>query len=403
MANKAQGVNTRIAYKKETTWGDPAGAAGGKQVRRVTADLNLTKETYSSNEISPHKQNSSSRHGVRQADGSLNGELSPGSYADFIASAVARDFTAVTGAVGAEVTIAASGTNFTITRSAGDYLANGFLVGQVVRMTGAGLNVANVGNNLLVLSVTATVLTVQVLSSVALFPEGPIAAVDIAPAGKQTFIPVTGHTDDSYSIERWFADITQSELYTGMKVGTVSVQLPATGLVTTDFTFMGKDLTQTGTTEYFTTPTAVGTTGIFASVQGALLVNGSTAACITSADFSIERAMEPAQCVGSNAVSEIFTGKFNVTGNLSAYFSDATLRDYFDDETKVTIVLALTTSEAKNADAMTFVFPNTRMNSASIQDSELGLTQSIAFVALLQDTNTEGLVPSSVLVQDTSI
>jgi hypothetical protein len=138
-------------------------------------------------------------------------------------------------------------------------------------------------------------------------------------------------------------------------------------------------------------------------VQGALLVNGSATACITSADFSIERAMEPAQCVGSNAVSEIFTGKFNVTGNLSAYFSDSTMRDYFDSEAKVTLVLALTTSESKNADALTFVFPNARFDSATSADSELGITQSIAFEALLQDTNTEGLVNSAVLIQDTSL
>lgn len=399
---KAQGIFKRVAYKEETTWGELAGTTGAKELRRITADFNLTKDAYSSEELNTRRQISDLRHGVRQADGTLNGELSPGSYADFIAAALGRDFAAVTGVASAEVTIAASGANFTITRTAGDYLADGILVGQVVRMTGAGLNAANVGNNLLVISVTTTVLTVQVLSSTTLIAEGPITPVAIAPIGKTTFVPESGHVVPSYTVEQWYDDINQSEVFTGLKVGAWNVSLPATGLVTTDFAFMGKDLTQTGTSEYFTTPTAASTTGLFASVQGALLVNGSSAACVTDASFGVAIGQEVANCVGSNSVSEIFSGRIEVTGSLSAYFSDATMRDYFDDETEVTLVLALTTSEAKNADVMTVVMPRVKLNSAAVSDAELGLVQSIDFQALYKPTNTTGLVTSTIMVQDSA-
>ena len=403
MAGKAQGTNKRVAYKREATWGELAGATGAKVIRRVSADFNLSKSVYESAEIRTDKMTVDLRHGVRQADGSINGELSPGSYSDFIASVIARDFTAVTGVVGAEVTIAASGTNFTITRTAGDYLTDGIRVGQVVRLTGAGLNAANVGNNLLVISVSALVITVQVLSSVSLIAEGPITPVGIAPVGKVSYVPKTGHTEDSYTVEQFYNDIDQSEVFTGLKVQDVNVQLPATGLVTTDISFLGKDLTQTGTTEYFTTPTAAGTNGIFASVQGALLVNGSAAACITSADLTISRALEAAQCVGSNNASEIFSGRITVSGNLSAYFSDSTMRDYFDDESLVSVVLALTTSEAKNADVMTFVLPSVKFGSFSAADSELGITQSLAFTSLLNSVTTGGLIDSVIQVQDSTL
>ena len=401
--SKSQGVNKRVAYKKESAWGELPGATGAKVVRRVSADFNLTKDSYESGEIRTDKMTADLRHGVRSADGSINGELSPSAYSDFMASVVARDFTAVTGVVGAEVTIAASGTNFTITRTAGDYLADGIRVGQVVRLTGAGLNAANVGNNLLVIAVSALVITVQVLSSVTLIPEGPITPVGIAPVGKQTYVPKTGHTEDSYTVEQMYVDVAQSEVYTGLKVQDVNVQLPATGLVTADISFLGKDLTQTGTTEYFTTPTAAGTNGIFASVQGALLVNGSAAACITSADFTISRALEAAQCVGSNSASEIFSGRITVTGNLSAYFSDATLRDYFNAESLVTIVLALTTSEAKDAQTMTFVMPAVKFSSFSAADAELGITQSIGFTSLLNTVTTGGLIDSVIQIQDSTM
>jgi len=135
------------------------------------------------------------------------------------------------------------------------------------------------------LLLTATVATVQVLSSTPLVVEGPIATVTVTVAGKQTFAPLTGHTDKSFTVEEWYSDIAQSEVYTGLKVGSMNVQLPATGLVTCDFGMQGKDLTQKGTSQYFTSPTAAGTNGILASVSGALVVNGVPVALITSFGF----------------------------------------------------------------------------------------------------------------------
>ena len=402
---KSQGINRVIAYNEETTFGVIANALGASQIRRVSADLSLSKETYQSEEIRTDYQVADMRHGVRSVDGSISGELSPGTYADFFEAILARDFSAVVGTSTAEVTIAASGANFTITRSdlAGDYLADGIKVGHVVRMTGAGLNAANVGNNLLVISVSATVLTVKVLSSTALVAEGPIASVNITPAGKVTEVPQTGHTDKSFTFESWFSDISESEVYTGVKFNSASVSLPATGLVTVDFGMMGKDLAQTGATQYFTTPAAAGTNGILASVQGALLVNGSEAGCITSADISISREIEGSQCVGQNSVSDMFVGRITVTGSLSAYFSDGTLRDYFDNETEVTVVLALTASEDKAAHALSFVLPRVKFCSATNADAELGITQNIDFTALLNTNVATGLANSTIQIQDTSI
>lgn len=67
-----------------------------------------------------------------------------------------------------------------------------------------------------------------------------------------TYAPLTGHTDDAYTVEEWYADIAQSEVYVGNKVGTVAVQLPTSGLVTADITFMGRDRSIKGTSAYHT-------------------------------------------------------------------------------------------------------------------------------------------------------
>lgn len=400
---KAKGVSKRLSYKKESTFGTLAGATGGTQLRRVTGDFNLKRDSYESSELRFDQMTADMRLGSRSADGSINGELSPGSYSDFIGSVLAKDFVAGATATGASITIAASGSNFALTRAAGSFLTDGFKVGTVVRLTGAGLNTANVANNLLVVSVTALVLTVLAISSVTLVAEGPIATVTVTTVGKQTYVPKTAHTDDSYSVEQWFSDIAQSEVFTGMKVGGAAISLPATGLVTSNFTFKGKDLAQTGTTAYFTNPTAASTKGIFAAVNGALLVNGSQGACITSMDFNIERAMEPTTCIGTNSADAIFAGRIKITGNFSAYFEDGSIRDYFKDETKVTLVVALTTTEDKNSDVMTFVIPFAKLSSHETKDAELGIIQSAAFTALLNDDTTTGLIDSVMLVQDSTL
>ena len=406
----SKGVNKRLGLKKETAWGTLAGAAGAKYLRRVTANFNLPKTPIESQEIRTDYQVADMRHGVRSAEGSLNGELSPGSYADLMASVVAKNFaaggTAVAAggtAAGNGVTIAASGAFFTITRTAGSWLTDGFKVGTVVAMTGAGLNVANVGNNVLIVSMSATVLTVVAISGTALVAEGPITPVDVATRGKVTYAPLTGHTNDSYTIEEWYSDIAQSEVYTGMKVGSMNVQLPATGLVTCDFSFMGKNLEQTGTSQYFTTPAAAGTDGIFAAVSGALIVNGTPVALITSLDFTVDRGMEAANVVGSNFAADIFTGRIRVNGNFSTYFQDAVFRDYFQDEDVISVVVALSTGEEKDADVVAFTMPKVKLGSATKDDGELGIVQQHSFVALLNDVTTAGLEATTLQIQDSTL
>ena len=403
MGNIAKGVSKKIGYRKESTWGTPAGPTGAKYLRRVTANFNLTKETYESAEIRTDMQISDFRHGVRSAEGSLNGELSPSAYADFMQSVVARDFSAGGTTTGASLTIAVAGSFFTITRAAGSWLTDGFYVGNVVRLAGAGFNPANVANNLLVVSMSATVLTVRVLSGTPLVAEGPIAASGVSVAGKITYAPLTGHTDDSYTIEEWYADIAQSEVYTGNKVGTMSVQLPATGLVTCDFSFMGKNLEQKGTTQYFTSPTAAGTNGILASVSGAMVVNGQPVALITSMDFSVERGLEAANVVGSNFAADVFTGRIRVNGNFSTYFQDGVFRDYFDTEAKISLVVALSTGVEKNAEVISFSFPLIKLGSATKSDGEMGIVQDHSFTALLNPVTTNGLIGSTILIQDTAV
>jgi hypothetical protein len=398
----AKGVAKKVAYKKESTWGTAATGTGAKYIRRVTSDVNMTKETYESNEIRTDYQVADMRHGLRAVDGTFNGELSCGSYADWMQSVVARDFTSVSNLTGLSVTIAASGSLWTITRAAGDFLTDGIKVGSVVRLAGAGLSAGNVANNLQVVTLTSTVATVATVNGSSLVAEGPIASVTMSTAGKVTYAPLTGHTDDSYTVEEWYSDVAQSEVSTGVKFGTMNVTMPTTGLVTVDFTAKGKDQVF-GTTQHFTTPTAAGTTGIFASVSGIIVVNGAPVGLITQADFSLDRGLESANVIGSNTAADIFTGRIRVTGNFTTYFTDGVFRGYFVDEDEISIIFTLAETEENNSDFVSFTLPKVKIGSATKSDGEMGITQSHSFTALLNDVTAGGLPETTLFIQDSTL
>ena len=392
----SNGTAKVVAYKKETTFGTLAGASTGKQLRRVTADFNLAKEAYSSNEIRTSRQNASSAHGVRSVEGSLSAELSAGSYADFMGSILARDFTPVTLGAAANVTLTVSGTTYQFVRTVGSFVTDGFRPGLIVNTSGL-TKVDDNGRDFLITAVSALNVTFVPLDTRgAPTAQGTASSVTFTVPGKHTFIPSSGHTNQSYTIEEWYSDIAQSQVFTGMKVNSMGVSMPSTGIVTLDFGFVGKDMSQTGTTQYFTSPSAQSASGAMAAVNGAVIVNSMPVALITSIDFTVDRATENATVVGSNSLAEIFTGRILVTGNMSLYFTDANFRNYFNNETEVSLVLGVSTNACGTGSAMSFYMPRVKVNSFGLADAELGITASVSFEAL---ESCDGL--STIFINDT--
>lgn len=398
----SEGIGKVLAYKKETTWGELAGATGAKVVRRVTGTFNLRKDTYQSDEIRQDYQMADFRHGVRSVEGSINGELSPGSYADFIAAALSRDFTAGVSLTGVSATVTVVGMTYKVIRDTGSFVTGGIKVGDVVRFTGfTAPALANNNKNFLVANVTALELTIIPLNGIAPIAVGTAQTITVTVFGKKTFVPLTGHTDDSFTFEEFYPDILDSEVTTGNKVNTIGLQLPATGLTTVDVAFMGKDLAQTGSTQYFTNPTAANTNGIFASVNGVLLVNGVEVGLVTGLNININRNLSMEPVVGSNTHPDIFRGRVLVDGEFTAFYENGIIRDYFKDENEVSLVVVLTTAETPDAQFVSITLPRIKVNGADKDDGEKGIVRTHPFQALLNTTNAL-YDQTTIVVQDSA-
>jgi hypothetical protein len=400
----ATGIAKQLRYKLESAWGTAPGASGAQLLRRVSSDLNLKKDTYESNEIRTDYQVADYRHGVRRVEGTIRGELSPLTYSEFLAAACRKAWAATAAITGLSITIAGSGPTYTVTRAAGDFIAGGLKIGDVIRLTAGSFNAANLNNNLGIVNLTATVATVVVLNGSALVAEGPIASATVSVPGKRVWTPITGHTDQSFAIEHWFADIAQSELFLGCKVNTIGVALPATGMATIDVAFMGKDVT-TATAQYFTSPNALTSSGITAAVNGVVRYGNGKVSNISGAQLNYNGGMSTKPVIGSNTVPDIFEGRVRWDGQFTAMFEDATYRDAFLNETAVSFTVWLTANNLPNSDFIGFTVYNAKLNDSAKSDGEEGLEQTVPFVALFNSAggaaaNTE---QTTVLIQDSLV
>lgn len=383
----ATGLFKQVSIKRNAgAYGAAAGTSGFQLLRRTSSTLDLNKDTYASNELRPDMQDADFRHGVRRVAGNISGELSPGTYADIFAGMMKREFTAGVSVASLSITIAGTGPTYTVTRSAGSWLTDGLKLFDVFRLTAGTFNAANLNNNLMVVALTATIATVVVLNSSALVAEGPIASATAAVQGKKTYIPTSGHTDVDWNVEHWYSDIAQSELFTGVKFSKADINLPPTGMATVAFEAQGKDMT-TATSRYGASPTAVSTGTVVAAVNGVLVLQGAPVAIVTGMQFSLAPSFSGDPVVGSNTIPAKFAGKIRVTGQITAYFADATLRDLFINETEATLGVALTSDNTKTAAFIAFGMTRIKVGGASKNDGEGALVQTLPFTALL---NTAG-------------
>jgi hypothetical protein len=408
----ATGVGKKLVYKKElVAWGTKAVASGARYLRRVTSDIDLSKETYQSNEIVSNYQISDFRHGIRRVSGTIAGELSPGAYYDFMQSAMRRDFTIVntTGTIAAVTLTVATTTAlngvaaWTLTRSAGSYYTDGVRVGMVLRITSGLSNAANINKNLLVVDMSsATVVKVIPINGVALAAEGPTSSTITIP-GYVTWTPTSGHTNDSYSIEHAYSDITQSEVFTGCRISTLAIDLPSNGMSTCSVGVLGKDV-EIGTTAYFTTPTAATTKGVVAAVNGVVMVGGLPQGILTGLSINYDGGMTTGAVVGSVYTPDVFAGRVKVTGQFTAYFDSVTLRDAFLNETEVGIVAAFATGSSAGADFISFALPRCKLGGATKSDGEQGLILTCPYTAIYNSdgANTNGEENTTLWIQDSN-
>jgi hypothetical protein len=384
----SQGLYKTLAYKKQSGLGSPATGAGGTYLRRETATFEKTKDTYNNNEIVSHQQYTGDTYGVSKTTGDLSDVLSPGSFAPFMGSLNRNTFTSGVSSTGLSLTIAGAGP-FTLTRAAGSFLTDGIKAGDVVRITAGTFTGIASNLNLIVLSMTATVLTVMVPNGKVLSAQGPVASATIAVVNKKSVTPSTGQANDYYTIEEFFSDLspTVSRLWTDTQVGAVDISIPATGNATVKFTFLGLARTK-NSTQQLTSPNPASTTTILTAANAAIFINASQTLVATSLAIKIDGQLAAGEAViGSKSISDNVRGDLKISGTVTVLKQDETFSNLFDNETPVPILGILFADTTDTSDFIGFSVPRAKLFSDQVDDGKKQIVQTSNFTAEYNGTN----------------
>jgi hypothetical protein len=383
----AQGIQKLTVLKKQTGLGVPAVGAGGQVLRRKTSIGKKSRATYTNDEIVQHQQSTGVNLGTASTSWDFDGLLSPGTYAAPLAGLLRKAFVAGVSTTAAAITIAVGapvGTiaTYTVTRGTGSYLADGVKVGDMVTLGGGTFNVANAGNNLLVIGLNATVANVVTLNGSALVAEGPIAGGVMTVAGKKTMAPTTGHTDDLFTVEEWYADISKSEVFPDIRIGQCDIGLPASGNATIKLASQGLGVRTRGNAQVLTAPTPATATPVLTAVRGVVLANGVPQLGVTSISLTIKgnlNAIGPV--VGSNFNPDMSRGRVEVTGTFSALFDSTTLGTLYDNETVTSLVAVMAADTTNGAGFVAINLSAIKLTDDAPDDGEKAVMRTYPFTA----------------------
>lgn len=351
---KAISSQSGLAGVLEETFGNEPATPEYTVLRQVSNGLNLERNELTSEERRSDRQFEYTRLGRHRVSGPVEVELSYLAYLQYLRHALRyADYSDQT--LGDAAYVDTGSENFTLatgadtlTRSAGNWVTDGFVVNQMVHINLAAATFHANNLNLVgrISVVTATVLTFDRLLDTAdatanFTAEGPLAA------GASTIIGYfmqNDETESSFTLEREFSDITTGdyEKFTGMKITTMDLNLEEDSMVTATMNFMGKAMTSNDTTgDTSGTYTAADSSEAIDTFSGRLLIDGTAVGIVSTFSLSINNNTQEAGVVGQNTIQEAPDGRVEITGSMGVYFEDNTYLNYFLNETYVSVEFAL--------------------------------------------------------------
>lgn len=387
----AQGIKKQTIFGTQTGLGVPKTGAGGQILRRRNSIFTASRDMFENDEIVSHQQSTGVAYGLKKVEGRIESLLSAGTFKDLIAAGLRKAFATTAAYVGGtDVTATVAAPQFV--DAGGGYLTAGLKVGDVGRWT--GFTAGGVGNNARNFLITA--LTTNNMSGI--FLDGlPAAAktsgdsVTFTVVGKKSLVPLTGHTDVFFTFEEWYSDLARSERFDDCKIGSISLNLPATGNASISFEIVGLARTL-GASQSFTSPTAETVTAAMSALNGSILVQGAKVTNITGAQITIDGGMKAVGAVlGSNVSPDMDRGRIKVSGSFTALFDAVTLQSLYDAETPISLIVAVSTDPSATADFVTFTMGRIKLTGDAPDDGEKSILRTYPFTAELNSAGGAAL------------
>lgn len=373
---------------KETTWGTTPGTPALAHVRFTSESLNYNADFITSEEIRSDRMTADSVQVSSQAGGDINGELSYGTYDNFIAAALYSEWK--------ETGTALTGTDIGITKTSGtpdtwkltsmttDFTTAALVVGQHVKVAGfttAGTFWAEVAK------IEEKELTIRPFSDEA--TEAASESITITPLDYVR----NGTTKSSFTLQKSFSDLATTEYwnFAGARVSSWGLELSTGAILTTSFGILAKDAQMTETQfTGATLPDATSVTVMNAvdNVAG-IVFDGDPGSSFffNSLSISLDNSLRGQEAVGRLGLVGVEAGRLSVTGSIELYFENSSLFDKF--RASGTFALQLLVQDASK-NTYVIVIPRAKYTSMEITagGSDQDIFASAEFEAQVDATGT---------------
>lgn len=363
----ASADRTSLRYSIESTSGVTP-ATKMTELRFTGESLALTMSSTESQEINDARQVIDLVQTGSECGGSINIELSAGTYDDFLLALIgAADWTNVVN-ISANNTIsftAGTGTS-DLDEISGTGLFGGVASGQWLLISGA-TNPINNGMKK-VKTATASLLTLETYGALA----DEVAGASISVKGKMLRNPSTGaaFTKKSFSIERNHSDVGKFFIFKGMRPNTINLNFATQSIITGSIDFIGQSSEVASST--FVQSNAAGvnpatTTKVLNAITDVknenIIIDGEVAddSYIQSLSLSITNNLRGIKAIGYKGNAEIAEGRLGVTGNLSIFFNKTDFYNKYINSSEFSVSYSVVNEETGKGYA--FTIPRAKISS----------------------------------------
>ncbi|PZQ87300.1 MAG: hypothetical protein DI534_14940 [Leifsonia xyli] len=198
---------------------------------------------------------------------------------------------------------------------------------------------------------------------------------------------VAGILRPSFTFVDFNADINDLPytIYRGCEVNSLNIKISASAMVTVEFGIIGRTMEQRAALPAGWIVGSRTVTSPMDGFSGGLSANGVKNNVITELSIDIDNGIEPRFVVGSKYSIRPGAKRRNVTGSLTAYFEDNTLRLAYLNELPQAIVMTL--SDGASGNTYEITMPKVKLTEAPRPiDGEGDIMQNISYRGLLDAT-----------------
>jgi hypothetical protein len=372
-----------LRFIEEVTFGQTPATPAFNELRYTGESLNYNIENVVSDEIRSDRMTSDLVQVSADASGDVNVEISYDAYDAFLAAVMASDWGTVLAV--SEIDISATtGTNIFNT-VAGDFVADGVVVGQWIEVRGFTNDAIN--GYYRVASVTASDIT-----TANAIPASEAAGNTITMGGSMIR---NGVVEKSFSVQKELEDLTPSSffLFNGVRVGQLQLNFETGSILNGSFSLMGLGATVNTTGESGQTEVAAPTNDVMNAVSNVLQIEFDdvvTTAFFNTLNLTINNNLRAQDAISSLPHIGIALSRLEVTGDIEIYFQDNTEYNRYLNATAFSVSFRV---EDAAGNAYIFTLPRCKYETGEVVAG--GLDQDIfqtSTIRAIRDATTDAMV-----------